>query len=254
MSPFNPASLLKPPCTKLVISKLLGYAIVLGSAGVKMPQVYNIVRAGGVEGLSGPSVLIEWFASIASFSYFMALGYPFSTWGENFFLFFQNGIIAALYLRFQARSGSGQFWPTALASAIFGAVLYLRALPDVILPLELCERLGAKRCHVTCTDIAGSMPVLLMMFGRLPQIIRNQQQGHTGTLSLVTHVLNVIGSSARIFTVLQELDDKLVLTSASSAFLQNSVLVAQILLLRRRGAEPIVPTKSKSKSKMKKGA
>lgn len=96
ISPSDLRPLLEPPCAKFLISKLLGYGIVVGSAGVKLPQVYNILKAGSVEGLSGPSLLIEWTASIASFAYFMALGYPFSTWGENFFLFFQNGVIAAL--------------------------------------------------------------------------------------------------------------------------------------------------------------
>ena len=70
-----------------------------------------------------------------------------------------------------------------------------------------------------------------MLFGRLPQIAQNLRQGHTGALSLITYLLNVAGSAARCFTVMQELDDKFALTSAISAFVQNSVLVAQILLL-----------------------
>ena len=39
------------------------------------------------------------------------------------------------------------------------------------------------------------------------------------------------GSGARAFTVVQELNDPLVLTSALSSFVQNALLVAQILLL-----------------------
>jgi len=248
LSPFDIKPLLEPPCTKFLISKLLGYGIVVGSAGVKLPQVINIVKAASVEGLSGPSILIEWAASVASFSYFMALGYPFSTWGENFFLFFQNGIIAALYLRFTVGLQSGRFWLTALASALFGTVLYTRALPDVTLPPALCERAGLKSCTATCSEISGALPVILMLFGRLPQIIQNARQGHTGTLSLITYTLNVLGGAARLFTVLQELDDKFMLTSAASTVLQNGVLVAQILLL---GGAAKAATKP---SKVKKGA
>ena len=211
---LNPHTILEPKCLKFLISKLLGYGIVVGSAGVKMPQILNIVNAGSVEGLSGSSLLIEWTASIASFSYFMALGYPFSTWGENFFLFFQNGIIASLYLRYTAGLGSARFMAVAALSVALGTVLYLRALPDIALPPPICERLGAQQCTFTCNDIAGALPVLLMLFGRLPQILQNQRQGHTGTLSIITYVLNLLGSSARVFTVLQELNDKFVLTSA----------------------------------------
>jgi len=249
LSPSNIKPLLEPPCAKFLISKLLGYGIVVGSAGVKMPQVYNIMKAGSVEGLSGPSVIIEWAASVASFSYFMALGYPFSTWGENFFLFFQNGAIAALYLRFTAGLGSARFWLTAALSAVLGIVLYTRALPDIVLSPAVCESVRLRRCTITCTDVAGSLPVVLMLFGRLPQILQNARQGHTGTLSIITYSLNFLGGLARIFTVLQELDDPLVLTSASSAVLQNAILVAQILMLGGSSA-----AKGKKSTTTKKGA
>ena len=71
----------------------------------------------------------------------------------------------------------------------------------------------------------------LVLAARVPQIVANFQQGHTGQLSLITYLLNVAGSGARAFTVVQELDDKMVLASALSSFVQNAVLVAQILVL-----------------------
>ena len=231
LSPSNLQPLTDPPCLKYVISKLLGYGIVAGSAGVKMPQVYNIIQAGNVDGLSGTAILIEWVASISSFSYYMTLGYPFSTWGENFFLFFQNGIIASLYGRYSVGVRSSRFVIGVLGSLVLGTVLYLRALPDINVPAGACTSLGMKSCILTSRDVAGALPVLLMLFGRLPQIAQNLRQGHTGALSLITYLLNVAGSAARCFTVMQELDDKFALTSAISAFVQNSVLVAQILLL-----------------------
>ena len=73
----------------------------------------------------------------------------------------------------------------------------------------LCELLRLPSCTVTCEQLAGSLPMVLMLFGRLPQITQNLKQGHTGQLSLITYMLNVAGSGARVFTVLQELDDKL---------------------------------------------
>jgi mannose-P-dolichol utilization defect protein 1 len=231
LSPQNLTPLAEVPCLKYCLSKTLGYGIVVGSAGVKLPQVLNILKAKSVVGLSPSSLLIEWIASVSSFSYYMALGYPFSTWGENFFLFFQNGIIAALYFRYTAGLGSARFAATALFSALLGAVLYTRSLPDFDLPPALCGLASFKSCRITCADIAGSLPVLLMLFGRLPQIAQNLRQGHTGSLSLITYALNVAGAGARVFTSMQELDDKFALTSAVSAFLQNGVLLAQILSL-----------------------
>ena len=223
--------LFEPPCLKFCISKALGYGIVVGSAGVKLPQIMNIVKAGTVDGLAGSSLMIEWMASIANFSYFMALGYPFSTWGENFFLFFQNAIIASLYLHHTSGIASSRFALTAVASVAVGITLYTRSIPDIDVPAPLCSALGLRDCKLTCEAIAGGLPVVLMLFGRLPQILQNMRQGHTGTLSFITYLLNVAGAGARIFTVMQELDDKFVLTSVLSGFVQNGILLAQILLL-----------------------
>lgn len=78
-----PQLILESKCFKFALSKALGYGIVLGSAGVKLPQVFNIVKSGGVAGLSPTSIIIEMASLVSSFAYFSALGYPFSTWGEK---------------------------------------------------------------------------------------------------------------------------------------------------------------------------
>ena len=212
---------------------MLGYGIVVGSAGVKMPQIYNIVKAGSVHGLSGTSLLVEWASSVATLSYYLPLGYPFSTWGENFFLFFQNGIITALYLKYTSGIRSGKFALVALLSAMLGSVLYLRSLPDIVLPEQLCSAIGMASCRITCEELAVGLPFVLMLFGRLPQILQNQRQGHTGALSLITYLLNVLGGAARLFTVMQEIDNKGVLLNVLSAFVQNAVILTQIVVLNR---------------------
>ena len=79
----TPQVLLDTACAKYALSKTLGYGIVVGSAGVKLPQVFAILKSGGVSGLSSASILIEMASLVSSFSYYMALGYPFSTWGEK---------------------------------------------------------------------------------------------------------------------------------------------------------------------------
>ena len=225
-----PQTLLESACFKYALSKALGYGIVLGSAGVKLPQVLNIVRAKSTVGLSPSSIIIEMASLVSSFAYFMALGYPFSTWGENFFLFFQHAAITACYFHYTSGIMSGQSIGTFIPLAAMGVALYKRAVPDLTLPAAVSELLGLPGT-ITCEQLAGGLPVLLMLFGRLPQIVQNFKQGHTGQLSLITYCLNVAGSGARAFTVVQELNDPLVLTSALSSFVQNALLVAQILLL-----------------------
>lgn len=241
-----PMQVLEPECFKFVLSKTVGYAIVAGSAGVKLPQLLSVMRARSVGGLAGSSIIIELAATCASFAYFVALGYPFSTWGENAFLFLGQTVMTLLYFHYT----SGVLSPNCLATiapiAALGMVLYQRALPDMVLPTAVCGLLRLPSCTVTCQQIAGSLPMVLMLFGRLPQIVQNLRQGHTGQLSLVTHLLNVAGNIARIGTILQELDDPIVLASAVSSFVQNSILVAQILLLGGMKTPP-APDKKKGK-------
>jgi mannose-P-dolichol utilization defect protein 1 len=226
-------ALLDVPCAKLVISKVLGYGIVAGSALVKMPQILKIMRAASVAGLSGASINIEMLASTCSFAYYIGLGYPFSTWGENLFLFLQNAVIVTLYFGYSRGSFvSPAYVAAATAFAAVGASLYLRLLPTVAMPAGLCASLELKACELTSEGIAGGLPILLLLFSRLPQIVQNFQQGHTGMLAVPTYALNTLGSLARVFTILQEVNDVLVLGGTISAFLQNFTIILQMVLYR----------------------
>ena len=61
------------------------------------------------------------------------------------------------------------------------------------------------------------------------QIVANFQNGHTGQLSMITSSLNLLGTAARIFTTLQEVDDMVIMVSFISATVFNLVIVLQIL-------------------------
>uniref|UniRef100_A0A7S0NTS5 Mannose-P-dolichol utilization defect 1 protein homolog n=1 Tax=Calcidiscus leptoporus TaxID=127549 RepID=A0A7S0NTS5_9EUKA len=217
------------PCLKLVVSKVLGYGIVAGSAMVKLPQVAKIARAGNVDGLSSSSIALELTATIASFSYFAPLGYAFSTWGENLFLLVQNVLIYALHSHYTSGLGPS-FALGAAAYTAFGSVLFFRLLPSLDVPQAVCSGVGLSRCRVTCADVAGSLPILLSLGSRLPQIMQNMRQGHTGQLALATYLLTTLGGCARIFTTMQEIDDPLTLAQALLNFLQNAALLLQIVL------------------------
>lgn len=252
---FSLDALLEVPCLKYLISKALGYAIVAGSIGVKLPQVFNIVKAGNVDGLSPTSILLEMASLVLSFAYYLGKGYPFSTWGENFFLTVQHSIITCLYIHHT----SGLFSRTANTTLVpliaMFVFFYQRAVPDIPLPDAACSVLGKSGgCVLTCEELAGGLPILIGLFARLPQIAQNMRQGHTGQLSIITYALNVAGSGARAFTVLQELNDKIALTSALSSCVQNIILVAQILLLggAKAAAKGKAAAKPASKAKAKK--
>lgn len=76
------------------------------------------------------------------------------------------------------------------------------------------------------------VPLISTAFGlsaRIPQIITNFKQGHTGQLSLASWSFSLVGSAVRIFTTLMEVPDKLILFMFGSGFLCNLTLVLQIL-------------------------
>jgi mannose-P-dolichol utilization defect protein 1 len=59
----------EPSCVQLLISKALGYGVIVGSSIVKLPQIVNIVKSGSVAGLSLNSFYFEVLAFTLSSSY-----------------------------------------------------------------------------------------------------------------------------------------------------------------------------------------
>ena len=218
-------------CTKMLVSKVLGYAIVTGAAIVKVPQILKIMKAKSVSGMAASTILTEMVATISSFCYYVSLGYPFSTWGENLFLFLQNIVMTVLFFHYTVGATSPRARHTYALCAMIGYVLYTKRVPDLPVPPALCAALGLRSCTLTSSDIAGGLPIILMQFSRLPQVMQNFKQGHAGQLAFITYAMNTLGALARIFTTMQELDDPITLFSCSMGFVQNFILCAQIVVL-----------------------
>ena len=95
---------------------------------------------------------------------------------------------------------------------------------------------------------------MLLLFSRVPQIYQNVRQGHTGMLAMPTYALNTLGSLARVFTILQEVNDKLVLGGTISAFCQNLVIVLQMVMYRGANRALARIAKKEADKKIKKKA
>ena len=85
------------PCLKYTISKGLGYAIVVGSGIMKLPQILKIVMNRDVTGLNAMSFYMECAAFLPSIVYNVLKGYPISTYGENIIILIQNYLLVILY-------------------------------------------------------------------------------------------------------------------------------------------------------------
>lgn len=195
-------------CVKQALSKAVGYAIILFATILKLPLVLNILRSKSVAGLSTSSVYLETTMYAAVLAYHTGLGSPFSTYGEKWGLVAQNVVISALIWRFAKKS-----WLFVLASAagFVGVAAAMASLPaDLRHYLILYTSVGA------CAS-------------RLPQIYSNFTNGHTGVLSQATLVSAVVGPSARLFTVLQEVDDAWAALGEIMPLALNAVILAQLL-------------------------
>ncbi|XP_006037377.1 mannose-P-dolichol utilization defect 1 protein isoform X2 [Alligator sinensis] len=197
------------PCLKILVSKVLGYGIVMGSVMVKLPQVFKILGAQSAEGLSFQAVLLELLALTGTIAYSIAHHFPFSAWGEALFLTLQTVTIGFLIQYFGGCTGRGVTFLAVYSSAL---ALLLSPLP----PSALITLLQA-----------FNLPAIIV--SRLIQATTNYRNGHTGQLSAVTILLLFAGSLARIFTSVQETGDLLVALTYMVSSICNGVIAAQLI-------------------------
>ncbi|KAL8730875.1 MAG: hypothetical protein Q9166_003802 [cf. Caloplaca sp. 2 TL-2023] len=205
---------LRGPCLSLAISKSLGLGIITLSSIVKVPQILKLISSQSAQGVSFLSYALETLSYIVTLIYSVRQGFPFTAYGETAFVAIQNTIVCALVLLFGYEGVKGQ----GLASAFVGVVAAgVYALQDSgIVDMEILGWMQAG---------AGTLGVA----SKVPQIVVNWRQGGTGVLSAFTVFTYLAGSLSRIFTTLQEVDDKMILYGFIAGFALNAVLASQMV-------------------------
>lgn len=222
-------------CVKFAISKGLGIGIVAASSVVKVPQIAKLVRSKSASGISLLSYLLETSSYLISLAYNVRKGFPFSTFGETALVLGQNIIITVLVLNYSGRAGVAALFVAALAAGV--ATLFSESL----LNMESLSYLQAG---------AG----VLSVASKVPQIAAIWQEGGTGQLSAYAVFNYLAGSLSRIFTTLQEVDDKLILYGFIAGFSLNLVLALQMIYYwntpsaKVKGKQKEVPAKVSSGS------
>jgi mannose-P-dolichol utilization defect protein 1 len=212
-------------CLKFTISKALGYAILLGAVGVKLPQLLNILKAGTVAGLSSSAYICELLCYTIFGVYNMRKGYAFSTYGENVFMSMQNLALMYCFAVFPAAIGATPSITNSGAkvmATLAGLVVYGSVVAGLYTSIEP----GSSTSTFEMAIIAA--PNLLILFARLPQIGNNFSCKSTGVLSVITQILNTVGCLARMFTTIQEVDDMAILATACLSFFLNFIILGQI--------------------------
>ncbi|PWY93527.1 mannose-P-dolichol utilization defect 1 protein [Aspergillus sclerotioniger CBS 115572] len=200
-----------PACTSLAISKALGIAIVGASAIVKVPQILKLIGSRSSAGVSFVSYALETASLLITLSYSVRNQFPFSTFGETALIAVQDVVVGVLVLTFADR-------PTAAAAfiAVVAASVYALLFDQTLVDAQTMALLQAG---------AGALGVA----SKAPQIYTIWREGGTGQLSAFAVFNYLAGSLSRIFTTLQEVDDKLILYGFIAGFSLNLILAAQML-------------------------
>ncbi|KAL6716526.1 hypothetical protein ACLMJK_006093 [Lecanora helva] len=197
-------------CLKLALSKALGIATVAGSGVVKLPQILKLLSSQSASGISFLSYALETSAFIVTLSYSARSGFPFSTYGETAMIAAQNVVISLLVLQFEGR--------TVLAAGFLGALL---AAGWALFNEQLVDMgmLGYAQIGAGLLGVAS----------KVPQIWTIYQEGGTGQLSAFAVFNYLIGSLARVFTTIQEVDDPIILYGYLAGLVLNFIEVSQMI-------------------------
>ncbi len=227
-------------CLKLAISKALGIGIVGASSVVKVPQIVKLVKSQSASGVSFLSYLLETSSYLISLAYNVRNAFPFSTYGETALVLGQNVIITVLVLNYSGRASVAALFVAALAAAV--VTLFSESLLGM-------QQLRYLQAGAGVLSVASKVPQILAIWQQggtgqlsaytvssLPPLDKlnysSDQREHVadGTVSSLSQVFNyLLGSLTRIFTTLQEVDDKLILYGFIAGFALNAVLALQMV-------------------------
>lgn len=200
-----------PECVSLAVSKALGIGIITAASVVKVPQIIKLVKSQSSEGLSFSSYLLETASFVITLAYNIRNGFPFSTYGETSLIAIQDVVISVLILVYSKRSAQAGAFLAAVGSAVYALIV-----SDTIVTTAQMTSLQAG---------AGALSIA----SKLPQILTVYNQGGTGQLSAFAVFNYLFGSLTRIYTTLQEVDDKLILYGFVAGFFLNAILAAQMV-------------------------
>lgn len=201
-------------CLKLGISRALSLAIVLGSAVVKIPQIFKILKSKSARGLSLSSFILDTLGLIIIVGYNYRHDFPISTYGESFLLFIQNLIITSLIISLSPQ-------PQSRFLSILSVILPTTTLTIILLPTSPVP-LSVLQALLTLT-------IPLSLSSKLPQILINHQKKSTGQLSSFLIFSSFLGCLARLFTTFTETGDPTLLFNFGAGTLLNGILSIQMI-------------------------
>jgi hypothetical protein len=204
------------PCLQALMVKSIGIAVICGAFLNKAPVIINILSNASVAGLSSAAVYGEIIMYSNSALYSILKKNPFTAWGENGILTLQTLFICALMWNYKEKP---KVKIVEIVIAILGYLSYLVIVFYVLPPIYYSLLMSI------------NWPVLI--FSRGSQILTFASCKHTGTQSLITTIMNLVGSAIRILTTIKEVGyDMALLGGYGISVLLNLILVVQFIVYK----------------------
>jgi len=221
-------------CLPVLVSKLLGLAIVVTSPASKLPQIMNLVKSKSAEGIVVQMFACEVMVFSISWSYMAGQSMAFSEYGEAVIMNFLTCIIVVLVLTY----APGGIRALHIVMMVMYVILLVAMLSGLV-PLFMLR-------------LAFTGSILFNISGRVPQMLQNWRAGSTGQLSLVMFILNLGGTGVRVLTSLVQVlsagvwdtDLLFVLFNNVLSAGMNGIIVLQILYYTYYLPKTAVPKKS----------
>lgn len=226
---IGPLLLNEPDCLRASLSRLIGVGIVFFAGLIKLPQILRILSSRSAAGLSPTTFLIETFGYTYNLAAHYRQSYPISTYGDFFVLLLQNYLLVWLVFAYTGRAARGTM-------AVCGFCALLGAMCAEVVPLKVVTGLTLL-----------NVPVVIA--GRVPQIYANWSNGSTGQLSAVTCWGIFLGASARIFTTLQEVDDRMILLGYAASASLNGIIAMQVVYYWNARPKAVAEKEEEKKTK-----
>lgn len=185
--------------------------------------MFDPVRCRSVDGLSLTSFVSEVAAYTISVAYNLRFQYAFSTWGDTLMTMGQHLVIIGLIFHYN----------TSIKKGLKAGMILAFVASCIFLFSGACSTGTLKALQASCM-------ALLALGGRLPQIILNVRRGNSGELSIMSTGLSAAGNLARVFTTITLVGDPIILATATSQLVLNTILLYQTLETARQGRRIIL--------------
>lgn len=207
---FLTATLVDPRCKYLLLSKLVGYSIVLSGLFLKVPQVLDLFRFGKHQGLNIPVLLFESLGLKIIVAHNHSISLPFSTYGEAVFIYLQD-IILIFSILYYRNNTNFLFFGLLVYAYISYYILDLYSSSSAILSRAV--------------EIVA--PILTFLI--VPQIWFNFRYPNLIGISAKTAGLGLLIACGRLITTLIEVDSTFYLANAfAAAFFESCLLLASL--------------------------